>query len=136
MLLPRCPDRRLASVHLSYNQQPHFDRAVLLFDAAVVQLDDRFVLTVDGRRVVEPDEGEIADQSRPALEVAEVFCDHAQAWCRAHAGHISLGQLEVMPAIGLRRETIGSGPRQRCDGGMRLSATRHCGPGTAFVGPP
>ncbi len=79
MLLLSYPGRRLASVHLSYNQHPHFDRAVLLFDDALVQLDDRFVLTVDGQRVVEPEEREIADQARPALQFVWQFEEFARA---------------------------------------------------------
>src|ERR671910_2249335 len=37
--------------------------------------------------------------ARPALEVAEIFRDHGAAWRRANAGHVSLGQLQVMSAI-------------------------------------
>src|SRR5690349_24854631 len=33
--------------------------------------------------------------TRPALEVADIFRDHGAAWRRAHAGHVSLGQLRV-----------------------------------------
>ena len=36
---------------------------------------------------------------RPALEVADIFRDSGPAWRRAHAGHVSLGQLKVMSAI-------------------------------------
>jgi len=79
MLLLSYPDRRLASVHLTYNQLPHVDRAVLLFDDTVVQLDDRFVLTVNGERVVEPDEGELSEQARPALQFVWQFEEFAKA---------------------------------------------------------
>jgi len=37
--------------------------------------------------------------SRPRLEVADVFHHHGAAWRRANAGHLSLGQLQVMSAI-------------------------------------
>ena len=37
--------------------------------------------------------------ARPPLEVADIFRNHAPAWRRQHAGHISLGQLKVMSAI-------------------------------------
>src|SRR3954467_11906157 len=37
--------------------------------------------------------------ARPGLEVAEIFREHGAAWRRAHAGHVSLGQLKVMSAI-------------------------------------
>jgi Putative transposase/Transposase zinc-binding domain len=37
--------------------------------------------------------------TRPALEVADIFRDHGAAWRDANAGHVSLGQLQVMSAI-------------------------------------
>ena len=37
--------------------------------------------------------------SRPRLEVAEFFHHHGAAWRKAYAGHVSLGQLQVMSAI-------------------------------------
>ena len=37
--------------------------------------------------------------ARPALEVADIFREHAAAWRNANAGHLSLGQLQVMSAI-------------------------------------
>ena len=37
--------------------------------------------------------------SRQALEVADIFRRHGQAWRQSHQGHISLGQLKVMSAI-------------------------------------
>jgi hypothetical protein len=37
--------------------------------------------------------------ARPALEVADIFRDHGPAWRNANAGHVSLGQLQVMSAI-------------------------------------
>ena len=36
---------------------------------------------------------------RPRLEVADIFDRHGAAWRRANAGHVSLGQLQVMSAI-------------------------------------
>ena len=37
--------------------------------------------------------------ARASLEVADIFRDHGDAWRRANAGHVSLGQLKVMSAI-------------------------------------
>src|SRR5215207_11019623 len=37
---------------------------------------------------------------RPALEVADLFRDHGATWRMANAGHVSLGQLKVMAALG------------------------------------
>ncbi len=36
---------------------------------------------------------------RLALEVADIFRGHGQAWREANAGHVSLGQLKAMTAI-------------------------------------
>ena len=36
---------------------------------------------------------------RPRLEVADVFHRHGADWRKANAGHLSLGQLQVMSAI-------------------------------------
>jgi len=36
---------------------------------------------------------------RPRLEVADIFHRHGADWRRANAGHLSLGQLQVMSAI-------------------------------------
>jgi hypothetical protein len=41
--------------------------------------------------------------TRPVLEVADIFRDYGPAWRRANAGHVSLGQLKVMSAIGYCR---------------------------------
>jgi hypothetical protein len=52
--------------------------------------------------------------SRPALEVADIFRDHAPAWRRANAGHVSLGQLKVMAAIENCRTAALGGHVARC----------------------
>jgi hypothetical protein len=52
---------------------------------------------------------------RPALEVADIFRDHAPAWRRANAGHISLGQLKVMAAIESCRTAALGGHVERCE---------------------
>jgi hypothetical protein len=53
--------------------------------------------------------------TRPPLEVADIFRDHGPAWRRAHAGHISLGQLKVMSAIESCRTSALGGHVLRCD---------------------
>jgi hypothetical protein len=53
--------------------------------------------------------------SRPALEVAEIFRGHGAAWRRAHAGHVSLGQLKVMSAIESCRTAALGGHVERCE---------------------
>jgi len=79
MLLLRYPENRLVSVHLSYNQRPHFDRKVLLFDGCVVQIDDDFVVWVDGELVIEPQAGELAEMARPALQFVWQFEEFSKA---------------------------------------------------------
>jgi hypothetical protein len=52
---------------------------------------------------------------RPALEVADIFRGHGAAWRRAHAGHVSLGQLKVMSAIESCRTGALGGHVARCE---------------------
>jgi len=53
--------------------------------------------------------------SRPRLEVADIFDRHGVTWRRANAGHVSLGQLQVMSAIeGCRTAALG-GHVTRCE---------------------
>jgi hypothetical protein len=51
---------------------------------------------------------------RPRLEVADVFHRHGAAWRRANAGHVSLGQLQVMSAIEQCRSAALGGHVERC----------------------
>lgn len=53
--------------------------------------------------------------SRPPLEVADILRREGAAWRRAHAGHISLGQLQVMSAIERCRTEALGGHLLRCD---------------------
>ena len=52
--------------------------------------------------------------ARPGLEVADIFRDYGSAWRRAHAGHMSLGQLKVMSAIERCRTAALGGHVARC----------------------
>jgi hypothetical protein len=51
---------------------------------------------------------------RQALEVADIFRDHGPAWRRAQAGHLSLGQLQVMSAITQCRTAALGGHVEQC----------------------
>ena len=51
---------------------------------------------------------------RQALEVADIFRDHAPAWRREQAGHVSLGQLKVMSAIEHCRTAALGGHVEQC----------------------
>jgi hypothetical protein len=52
---------------------------------------------------------------RPRLEVADIFHRHGAAWRRANAGHVSLGQLQVMSAIVSCRTAALGGHVTRCE---------------------
>ena len=51
---------------------------------------------------------------RPRLEVGDIFRDQGERYRRAHAGHLSLGQLKVMSAIERCRSAALGGHRLRC----------------------
>jgi Putative transposase/Transposase zinc-binding domain len=69
---------------------------------------------------------------RPKLEVADVFARHGADWRRANAGHLSLGQLQVMSAIEQCRSAALGGHVERCQdcGHSRIAynscRNRHC----------
>jgi hypothetical protein len=64
---------------------------------------------------------------RPRLEVADIFHRHGTTWRRANAGHVSLGQLQVMSAIENCRSAVLGGHVERCeDCGHRRIAYNSC----------
>jgi hypothetical protein len=69
---------------------------------------------------------------RLALEVADIFRDFGAAWRRANAGHLSLGQLQVMSAIERCRTAALGGHVAACERCDHLQITynscrnRHC----------
>jgi hypothetical protein len=69
---------------------------------------------------------------RPRLEVADVFHRHGADWRRANAGHVGLGQLQVMSAIEQCRSAALGGHVERCEdcGHSRIAynscRNRHC----------
>jgi hypothetical protein len=69
---------------------------------------------------------------RPKLEVADVFHRYGADWRRANAGHLSLGQLQVMSAIEQCRSAALGGHVERCQdcGHSRIAynscRNRHC----------
>ena len=70
--------------------------------------------------------------ARSALEVADIFRDHGAAWRNANAGHLSLGQLQVMSAIERCRTAALGGhvaACERCDHtqiAYNSCRNRHC----------
>jgi Putative transposase/Transposase zinc-binding domain len=69
---------------------------------------------------------------RPRLDVADILRDHGAAWRRANAGHVSLGQLQVMSAIVSCRTAALGGHVAACEdcGHTRIAynscRNRHC----------
>ena len=64
---------------------------------------------------------------RARLEVADIFHRHGAEWRRANAGHVSLGQLQVMSAIEDCRSAALGGHVERCeDCGHRRIAYNSC----------
>jgi hypothetical protein len=64
---------------------------------------------------------------RHGLEVADIFHRHGAAWRKANAGHLSLGQLQVMSAIENCRSAVLGGHVERCeDCGHRRIAYNSC----------
>ena len=64
---------------------------------------------------------------RPRLEVADVFHRYGADWRRANAGHVSLGQLQVMSAIEQCRSAALGGHVERCeDCGRSWSGATSC----------
>ena len=72
---------------------------------------------------------------RQGLEVADIFHRYGAAWRRANAGHVSLGQLQVMSAIENCRSAVLGGHAERCeDCGHRRIAYNSCLMGKAGNG--
>ena len=72
---------------------------------------------------------------RPNLEVADVLHRHGADWRRANAGHLSLGQLQVMSAIEHCRSAALGGHVERCqDCGHSRIAYNSCLMGKAGNG--
>jgi Putative transposase/Transposase zinc-binding domain len=64
---------------------------------------------------------------RPRLEVADVLHRQGAAWRKANAGHVSLGQLQVMSAIEHCRSAALGGHVERCeDCDYKSCRNRHC----------
>ncbi|MGO8737727.1 IS91 family transposase [Rhodoblastus sp.] len=70
--------------------------------------------------------------ARRSLEVADILRVHGDAYARAHAGHLSFGQLKVMSAITACRTAALGGHVARCDdcGHVEIAynscRNRHC----------
>lgn len=61
MIILAYPGRRLASVHISYNQPAVLDRKVLHFDKGVLEIEHGEILSWNGAVLVEPEAGVLTD---------------------------------------------------------------------------
>jgi UDP-N-acetyl-2-amino-2-deoxyglucuronate dehydrogenase len=73
MILLAYPKKRLASVHLSFNQSPVEDRKVLLFEKGTVEIDADRRLTFNGEVQVEPGDDEKRHYLDEAIEFRRQF---------------------------------------------------------------
>lgn len=64
MILLGYPGRRMASVHISYNQRSLFDRKVLYFEKGVAEIENGEILRWNGETIVTPPEGVLIDPRR------------------------------------------------------------------------
>lgn len=62
MMLLAYPGRRMASVHISYNQPYLMDRRTIYFDKGVAEIRDGEWLTWNGKTLVEPPAGRVQDR--------------------------------------------------------------------------
>ena len=79
---------------------------------AVMSPLDRLAPLAEGKPRPRPDPAAVG---RPRLEVADIFHRHGAAWRSANAGHVSLGQLQVMTAIESCRTAALGGHVERCE---------------------
>jgi predicted dehydrogenase len=61
MIIMAYPGRRLASVHISYNQPAVLDRKVLHFDKGVLEIEHGEILSWNGEALVHPEVGVLTD---------------------------------------------------------------------------
>lgn len=64
MILMAYPGRRMASVHISYNQPSVMDRKTLYFDTGVLEIEHGEILRWNGEVIVQPPEGVLTDPRR------------------------------------------------------------------------
>ena len=58
MILLRYPERRMATIHLSFNQHPSFERHILFYDKALVEIVDVNTVILNGDSVHNSPSGE------------------------------------------------------------------------------
>lgn len=87
MILLAYPGRRLASVHISYNQPSVMDRKVLHFDTGVLEIEHGEILRWNGDVIVQPPEGVLIDPLRMGgRRLEHYFQDQLTEFARAVRG--------------------------------------------------
>lgn len=82
MIALQYPEGRMATVHLSYNQQPFFERYYMLFDGCFVEVRDVNTVLVNDKVVFTPPGGEDAT----LLVANDLFKNQAVEFARAVRG--------------------------------------------------
>lgn len=81
------PGRRMASLHLSYNQLPIHDRKVLFFENGVMEIIDGETLRWNGEQRVVPPPGMIADPGRMGgRDLSHYFSNQLTEFAKAMRG--------------------------------------------------
>jgi predicted dehydrogenase len=73
MMLLAYPDRRLASIHLSFNQDPVENRKVLVYERGTAVVENDRHLSFNGKTLVEPGEDENRHYLDEAIEFRRQF---------------------------------------------------------------
>ena len=87
MIVMAWPGRRMASLHLSYNQLPIHDRKVLFFDRGLMEIEHGEFLRWNGTELVTPPPGMVSDPSRMGgRDLAHYFSNQLSEFARAMQG--------------------------------------------------
>jgi predicted dehydrogenase len=87
MILMAYPGRRMASVHISYNQPSVLDRKVLHFDKGVLEIEHGEILSWNGEVLVTPPEGVLLDpRAMGGRTLGHYFSDQLAEFVRAVHG--------------------------------------------------
>lgn len=87
MIVLAYPGRRMASLHISYNQSPVHDRKILFFERGVMEIIHGETLLWNGEAVVVPPEGMVTDPGRlGGRDLAHYFSGQLREFAKAMRG--------------------------------------------------
>lgn len=87
MVLLAYPDRKMVSVHISYNQPYVHDRKTLFFDKGVAQIEDGETLRWNGEVLVEPAAGILMDSNKMGgRDLSHYFSAQLEEFAKATSG--------------------------------------------------